>query len=75
MADKNCMRSTCNLREKISAPEIAGNQIYDVEVMPVIIEKSIVNSKVVFEGEVRIKIYVCNNPSRWLSCKRNEITI
>lgn len=55
MSDKNCVKSTCNIKEKVAAAEIGGNQIYDVEVKPIIIERKIANSKVMFEGEISLK--------------------
>lgn len=64
MSDKSCTKSICSLKEKIAIPEIGGNQIYDVEVRPVILERSVMNSKVMFEGELLLKfIYSINNNS------------
>lgn len=65
MSQKNCTKSVCNMREKVSVPEINGNQIYDVEVKPIIFNKNVMNSKVMFEGEVELNfIYASNNVAR-----------
>lgn len=62
MSDKNCTKSICNIKEKIALPEIGGNQIYDVEVTPTILERKIRNSKVMFEAELALKfMYATNN--------------
>jgi LysM repeat protein len=55
MANKNSIKNVCNIKEKISIPEINGNEIYDVEVRPVIIERNITNSKVIYQGELALK--------------------
>ncbi len=31
MSNKTCVKSMCNIREKMAVPEIGGNQIYDVK--------------------------------------------
>lgn len=65
MAQRNTCKSVCNVREKVSVPEISGNQIYDVEVIPRIDSKSVINSKIVFEGEIELNfIYASSNVTR-----------
>lgn len=64
MSGKCCTKSLCNLREKIAFPELNGNQIYDVEVNPIILNRNVVHSKIMIEGEVRLKfIYAINSLS------------
>lgn len=73
MSDKNCMKSVCNIREKVNAPEIGGNQIYDVEVTPVILERKIANSKVMFEGELNLKFIYATNQTCGLGIKEAKV--
>ncbi|MCI9015915.1 MAG: DUF3794 domain-containing protein [Clostridia bacterium] len=65
MSNKNFSKSICNIREKVSIPEINGNQIYDVEVRPVIFSQKALNSKIMYEGEIELNfIYSSNNVAR-----------
>lgn len=73
MSDKNCMKSVCNIREKLNVPEIAGNQIYDVEVRPVILERTIANSRVMFEGELNLKFMYATNQTCGMAVKEMKV--
>lgn len=65
MSQKQSTKSVCNIREKVSVPEVNGNQIYDVEVKPVIFSKNVVNAKIMFEGEIELNfIYASSNIAR-----------
>lgn len=62
MSNKCTVKNTCNIREKVMVPEINGSEIYDVDVRPVIINKNIVNSKVMYEGEMELNfIFAASN--------------
>ena len=62
MSGKRYLKDVCHIQQKISASEIGGNQIYDVEITPVVLEKKMANSRVMFEGELNLKfIYAMNN--------------
>ena len=73
MSDKSKIQDICNIREKISAPEIGANQIYDVEVKPRMLDKKIVNSKVMFEGELALTFLYATNSSCGVNVK--EVTL
>ncbi len=73
MSNKLCVNSMCNIREKMSVPEIGGNQIYDVEVTPVIIERTIANSKVMFQGEMRLKYLYATNQTCGIGVKEMKL--
>ena len=73
MSDKNCVKSICNVREKMSIPEIGGNQIYDVEVKPVILERTIANSKVMFQGEIALKFIYSTNQTWGVGTKEMKV--
>lgn len=65
MSNKCEIKQMCNIREKIMVPEINGNEIYDVEVKPLIINKNITKSRVLFEGEVELNfIFASQNVAR-----------
>lgn len=64
MSNKCVIKDVCNIKEKMLIPEINGNQIYDVEVKPVILSNNITNLKLMYEGEVELNIiYASNNIS------------
>ena len=73
MSDKSCMKSVCNIREKMAIPEIGGNQIYDVEARPVIIERTIANSKVMFQGELNLKFLYATNQTCGVGIKEMKL--
>jgi LysM repeat protein len=50
-----------------------GNQIYDVEVKPVILERNIVNSKAMFQGELAIKFIYSTNQTCGIATKEMKI--
>lgn len=62
MADKCIMKEVCDIRQKVAIPELNGNEIYDVSVIPTIIAQNVTNREVVFEGEIKLNIlYASNN--------------
>lgn len=65
MTDKKILKEVCNIRESQSIPEINGNKIYDVEVTTNITNQTILNDRIVYEGEVQLKfIFSSDNASR-----------
>ena len=48
MSNKCSLKDVCNLREKMMIPEINGNQIYDVDVRPIILSKNITGSRIMW---------------------------
>ena len=56
------MQGTYNIREKQVVPEIGGNKIYDVGTSVDIKKQTILNDRVLFEGELTLNyIYSSNN--------------
>lgn len=47
-------QEVCNIREKQVIPEIGGNQIYDVEVLPTIERQTVFDGRIVYEGELNL---------------------
>lgn len=54
MTNKQINKNICNIRERISIPEISSNRIYDVEIMPNINNVNILNGRMVYEGELKL---------------------
>lgn len=52
--NKRNKKDVCNVEEKISIPELANNQIYDVEIKPIINNMNVLNKRIVYEGELRL---------------------
>ena len=57
MADKQNIRETCNLREQISIPEIASNQLYNIQTNSNILNINIRNGKIIYEGEINLEFF------------------
>lgn len=73
MSDKCNMKSVCDIKERIAMPELNGNQLYDVEVNPIIIDRKVVNSKVMFEGEVELKFIYATNSLTGMNVKEMRL--
>jgi LysM repeat protein len=73
MANKNCVKNECNVRQKISIPEINGNQIYDVEVNPIIVERNITNSNIIYQGELALKFMYSSNLNGGIGIKEIRV--
>lgn len=55
-------QSVCNIREKQVVPEIGSNKIYDVDTNIEITKQTLLNDRIVYEGEVKLNyIYSANN--------------
>ena len=54
MQKRECMQSTCNIREKQTIPEIGNNKIYDVSPGVDILKQTILNDRVLYEGELKL---------------------
>lgn len=48
------IKDVCNIREKVNMPEISGNKMYNVDVVPIINNKSIIDGRVTYEGEINL---------------------
>ncbi len=54
MSNKCGIKEVCNIRERVMVPEISGNEIYDVDIKPIILSKNVTNSKIMYEGEIEV---------------------
>ena len=65
MQDKQCKKSTCNVKEKITIPELYNSKICNTEVIPRIDKQNVYNDKIIYEGELQLKLmYLSGNTNR-----------
>ena len=65
MSKKVQFRDMCSIREKETIPEIGNGRIYDVDIRPYIVDKSILKDRIVFQGEVEAKfIFASDNNAK-----------
>ena len=53
-ANRTNKKDICSITEQISIPEISSNQIYDVEINPVINNVNLLNVRALYEGEINL---------------------
>lgn len=64
MQNKQSFQNVCNIREKQTIEELQGRQLYNVEVTPTIVRENKLNDKIMYEGEIELKLmYGANNSS------------
>lgn len=64
MQKKEMTQNICNIREKQVIPELQGNKIYDVAVSAEIIKQTLLNDRILYEGEVNLNyIFQSDNAS------------
>lgn len=68
--NRNC---NCDIEEKISIPEIENNQIYSVEVNPIIKTERIVNGRIMYEGEIEMNFIFSSNNTSGINMKKHTI--
>ena len=59
MEKRENTKATCSIREKQILPEIGANKIYDVETMVNITKQTLLNDRILYEGEVSLN-YIFN---------------
>ena len=59
MEKRENTQGTYNIREKQILPEIGANKIYDVETMVNITKQTMLNDRILYEGEVSLN-YIFN---------------
>ena len=68
--NKQINKNICNIRERISVPEISSNKIYDVEISPNINNTNILNGRIVFEGELKLNFIFSSEANTRIDTKR-----
>lgn len=62
MTNKQNKKDVLSINEQVQIPEIIGHRLYDVEVIPNIVEENILNDKIVYDGNLQLKfIYEADN--------------
>lgn len=54
ISQKEIMKDTCPIREKQFISEIGNGEIYDVDIMPNILNQTILKDRIVYEGELNL---------------------
>lgn len=67
--NKRNKKDICNIEEKISVPEIANNQIYDVEINPIINQVNVLNQRVVYECELKLNFIFASSTTVGIESK------
>ena len=64
MQTKEMLCNTCNIREKQTIQELQGNKIYDVTIEPEIQNQTLLNDRIIYDGELRLNfMYAASNNS------------
>lgn len=73
MQTQSLKKQVCNIREKQVIPEIGSKKIYDVEVLPVIEEQTILNGKIIYDGDLKLNFIYAENENRGIATKEVAI--
>ena len=73
MQTKQTKQQVCNIREKQTIPEIGTRKIYDVEVMPIIQEQTILKDRIVYGGEVQLNFIYATSGNTGMETKEMAI--
>lgn len=69
MCNKNTFQDVLTIKERISAPEIMGNRIYDTTVMPHITEQKILADRIMYDGEITISMLLTTEITSQINTK------
>jgi len=67
MSDKEIIKDICSIREKQYIQEIGNNKLYDVDINPNIVNKTILNGRILYEGEIELKFMFSDSGSNMLN--------
>lgn len=71
--NKKNKKDICDINEKVVIPEIANNEIYDVEINPIINNMNILNGRIIYEGELNLNFLFSSNVSLQIEAKDYKI--
>ena len=71
--NKKNKKDICAINEKVVIPEIANNEIYDVEINPIINNMNILNGRIIYEGELNLNFLFSSNVSLQIEAKDYKI--
>ena len=61
MQAKKTVQNTCNIRETQQIAELQGNKIYDVTVNSEILKQTLLNDRILYEGELKLNFMFGSN--------------
>ena len=73
ITNKQINKEICNIRERISVPEISSNRIYDVEINPSINNINILNGRIVYEGELNLNFIFSSDANTRMDVKKYNL--
>lgn len=68
--NKQINKNICNIRERISIPEISSNKIYDVEIATNINNTNILNGRIIYEGELKLNFIFSSETNSRIDTRR-----
>lgn len=69
-ANKQCRKSTCNIREKVEVPELENGNILDVSINPIINKENKISGKIILEGEIEVNLIFSDNSPVGINTKK-----
>ena len=73
MANKQCKKNICNIREKMNIPEMENGKIVDVTINPIINKENKLNGKIIFEGEIELNFIFTDRSAVGINTKKLTI--
>ena len=73
IANKQCKKNICNIKEKMNIPEMEHGNIIDVMVMPLINKENKLNNKIIFEGELELNFIFTDQSTVGVNTKKLTI--
>lgn len=73
ITNKQCKRNICNIREKVSIPELETGTIVDVGINPIINKENRLSGKNMYEGEVELNFIFTDNSAVGINTKKISI--
>lgn len=69
MSKREVVKDTCPIRDKQFISEIGNNKIYDMDIRPTIISQSVLKDRIIYQGEVEVKLLFASNNSSKVESK------
>lgn len=73
IANKQCKKNVCNIREKMNIPEMESGNIVDVMINPIINKENKLNGKIIFEGELELNFIFTDRSTVGINTKKITI--
>lgn len=73
MQTQDLKKQVCNIREKQVIPEIGSRKIYDVEVLPIIEQQTILNDRIIYDGDIKLNFIYAGSGNTGIDTKEVSI--